>query len=121
MASPSTVKSRPDAVDVGRPDLDAQAPALGDGGRDLLRVVPEGGQHGRHVLDRVVRLEVRGLVRDQAVAGGVGLVEPVALERLERLEHRVDGLGRDAPLGRLRSTNFSFIERRTADFFLRMA
>ena len=93
-------EAEPGPVDVRRPDLDAQAPALGDGGGHLLGVVPEGRQHGRHVLDRVVRLEVRGLVGDQPVAGGVGLVEPVALERLERLEHRVDRLGRHAALGR---------------------
>ena len=86
-------------VHVRGPDLDPQPAALRDGGGHLLRVVPERGEHGRHVLDRVVRLEVRGLVGDQAVAGGVGLVEPVALERLEGLEHRVDRLRRDATLG----------------------
>ena len=89
------------AVHVGRPDLDAQAPALDDRGGHLLGVVPERREHRGHVLDRVVGLEVRRLVRDQAVAGGVRLVEPVALERLERLEHGVDDLGLDAPLRRL--------------------
>ncbi len=79
-------------VDVRRPDLDAQPPALGDRGRHLLGVVAEGGEHAGHVLDRVVRLQVRGLVRDQAVARGVRLVEAVALERLERLEHGLDDL-----------------------------
>ena len=89
------------AVHVGRPDLDAQAPALDDRGGHLLGVVAERREHRGHVLDGVVGLEVRRLVRDQAVAGGVRLVEPVALERLERLEHGVDDLGLDAPLRRL--------------------
>jgi hypothetical protein len=91
----------PAGVDVGRQDLDAQAPALGDGRGDLLGVVAEGGQHAGHVLDGVVRLEVGRLVGDQPVAGGVGLVEAVALERLEGLEDGVDDLRRHAPLGRL--------------------
>ena len=80
-------------VDVRRPDLDAHAAALGDRGGDLLLVRTERGQHGRHVIDRVVRLEVGGLVGDQAVARGVRLVEAVALERLERREDRVDDAG----------------------------
>ena len=101
IASPSTVNSRWLRVDVRRQDLDAHPAALGDGRRDLLLVRPERGQHRGHVVDRVVRLEVGGLVRDQPVAGGVGLVEPVALERLERVEDRVDDLGVDAALGGL--------------------
>ena len=47
-------------------------------------------QDAGHVLDGVVRLQVRRLVGDQPVAGRVGLVEAVPLERLERLEDRVD-------------------------------
>src|SRR4051794_9046405 len=39
---------------VGWPDLDPEAAALRDRGRDLLRVVPERRQHARHVLDGVV-------------------------------------------------------------------
>ena len=88
-------------VDVRRPDLDAQPPALGHRGGDLLLVVAEGGQDAGHVLDGVVRLQVRGLVGDQAVAGGVGLVEAVSLEGLEGGEDGVDHLRLDAPLGRL--------------------
>ncbi len=88
-------------VDVRRPDLDPQAPAFGNRGGDLLLVVSEGGQHRGHVLDRVVRLQVRRLVRDQAVAGRVSLVEAVALEGLEGGEDGVDDVGLDAPFGRL--------------------
>ena len=89
------------AVDVRRSHLDRHAPALGDRRGDLLLVGSEGGQDGGHVVDRVVRLEVRRLVGDQPVARGMGLVEAVALERLERLEHRVDDLGLDAAFGGL--------------------
>ena len=80
------------AVDVRRQDLDPEPAALGDRRRDLLGRVADRGQHAGHVLDRVVRLEVGGLVGDQAVARRVGLVEAVALERLEGLEHGVDRL-----------------------------
>ena len=88
-------------MDVRRPDLDRHPAALGDRRGDLLLVGPERGQHRGHVVDRVVRLEVRGLVGDQPVAGRVGLVEAVALERLEGLEDRVDDLRLDAALGGL--------------------
>ena len=88
-------------VDVGWEDLDAHPAALGDGRGDLLLVRPEGGQDGGHVLDRVVRLQVRGLIGDQPVARRVGLVEAVPLERLEGGEHRIDDPGLDAPLRRL--------------------
>ena len=89
-------------MDVRGKDLDAQPAALGDGPRDLLRVVPEGVQDARHVLDRVVRLEVRGLVRDEPVARGVRLVEAVALEGLEGGEDLVDDMRSDAALRGLR-------------------
>ncbi len=85
-------------VDVGRQDRDGHPAALGDRGRDLLLVRPEGGQHRGHVLDRVVRLQVRGLVGDEPVARRVGLVEAVALERLEGGKDRVDDLRLDAAL-----------------------
>ena len=85
-------------VDVGRQDLDPHSAALRDRSGDLLLVRAEGGQDRGHVLDRVVRLQIGGLVRDQPVAGRVRLVEPVPLERLERLEHRVDDLRLDTPL-----------------------
>ncbi len=91
----------PGAMDVRHPDLDAEAAALGDGRGDLLLVGAEGGQHARHVLDRVVRLEVGGLVGDEPVARRVGLVEAVALERLEGGEDRVDRRRADPSLGGL--------------------
>ena len=46
------------------------------------------GEHGGHVFVRVVRLQVRGLVGDGTVAGGVRLVEGVARERLDQVEDR---------------------------------
>ena len=108
-------------VDVGRQDVDPHPAALGDGRRDLLLVRAEGGQHRGHVVDRVVRLHVRGLVGDQPVARGVGLVEAVALERLEGLEDGVDDVRGSTPRSAAWVTNFSFWARRTADFFLRIA
>src|SRR3546814_4114458 len=46
-------------------------------------------QHGGHVLRRVVRLQVGGLVGDGAVTDGVRLVEGVAGERLDQVEEVV--------------------------------
>ena len=79
-------------VHVGRSNLNPEPPTLGDCSCDLVLGTPERGQHTGHVLDRVVRLEIRGLVCNEPVAGGMGLVEPVALERLEGLEHGIDRL-----------------------------
>jgi hypothetical protein len=120
IASPSTVNSRWLLWTSGGRTSIAHPAALGDGGRDLLLVRAEGGQDRGHVVDRVVRLHVRGLVGDQPVAGGVRLVEAVALERLEGLEHRVDDRAA-TPRSAAWVTNFSFCARRTADFFLRIA
>ena len=86
------------SVDIGQLDLDVHPAALGDRRSDLLLVRAEGRQDRGHVLDGVVGLEVRRLVGDQPVARGVGLVEPVALEWLERLEHRVDRVRLDPAL-----------------------
>ncbi len=73
------------AIDVGRADGEAEAHALGDGLGDAL-VGAGAREHGGHVLVGVVRLQVRGLVGDGAVAGGVRLVEGVAGERLDQVE-----------------------------------
>ena len=78
---------------VRRADLDAQAPALGHHRGHLFGALAEAVEHRRHELDREVGLEVGGLVRDQPVAGGVGLVEAVAGERLEGGEHLVHDPG----------------------------
>ena len=121
IASPSTVNSRWLVWTSGGRTSIAHPAALGDGRRDLLLVRPERGQDRGHVLDRVVRLQVRGLVGDQAVAGGVRLVEAVALERLEGLEDRVDDVAARRRARRPGVTNFSFWARSTADFFLRIA
>ena len=88
-------------VDVRLQHGDAEPAALGHGRGDLLGVVPERRQDAGHVLDGVVGLEVRRLVGDQPVGRGVGLVEAVALERLEGLEDRVDRVRAHPALARL--------------------
>ena len=64
-------------VDVGRQDLDPHLVAAVDEERDLVLGRHHRRDHRRHVLGRVVGLQVGGAVGDQRVAGGVGLVERV--------------------------------------------
>ncbi len=64
-------------VDVRRQDVDPHLLAAVDEERHLVFGVHHRGDHRRHVLGRVVGLEVGGAVGDQPVAGGVGLVERV--------------------------------------------
>ena len=77
------------AVHVRLEDGDAEAVAFRDRLRDAVGVAVRGLQHGRHVLGRVVRLQVGGLVGDRAVADGVRLVERVPGERLDEVEELV--------------------------------
>lgn len=79
-------------VDVGREDLDAHAAALVEVDRRLVLVVLDGRQQRRHVLGRVVGLQVRRPVRHQAVRGGVGLVEGVPGEGDQHVPQGLDGL-----------------------------
>ena len=72
---------------------DAHTPALRDGDRDTLGRSHLRGEHRRHVLDRVVRLQVGGVVRDHAIDSGVRAVESVARERLEVLPYLLDHVG----------------------------
>ena len=77
-------------VHVGRHDLDPHRPTLFDVLHDLVGVPHFGGQQRGHELDGIVRLEVRGLVRDEPVGRGVRFVESVARELLHQLP---DALG----------------------------
>ncbi|CAB5018750.1 unannotated protein [freshwater metagenome] len=77
-------------VDVGREHLDSHATALSEVDRRLVLIVFGAGEQGRHVLSRVVGLEVGGPVRHQPVTGGVGLVEGVVGEGDQYLPQRLD-------------------------------
>ena len=74
-------------VEVGREDLDAHAVALGNEDADFVGVVDFVGEQRGHELDRMVRLQPCGPIRDVAVAGGVGFVEAVAGEHLDLVEN----------------------------------
>ena len=63
--------------------------ALVDEVGNFFRVAEFGAEHGGHELDRVIRLEVAGLVAEHGVGGGVGFVESVAGEFVEDVENRV--------------------------------
>ena len=62
-------------VDVRRQHVDAHAPAFVDEVDDLLGLVPLDQQQRRHVLDRIVGLEVGRLHGDDRVVGGVAVVD----------------------------------------------
>src|SRR5205814_2365054 len=64
-------------VHVGRQDRNSHALALTDEGGNLVRVVDLVAQQTGHEFDRVIRLQIRGLVTDQSVSRAVTLVEAV--------------------------------------------
>ena len=72
-------------VDVGRQHVDPHLRAAVDEERHLVFGAHHRGDHRRHVLGRVVGLEVGGAVGDQPVTGGVGLVERVVGGRFVQL------------------------------------
>ncbi len=76
-------------VDVGGEDVDVHLAGVADVLGDLVAVLAFDGQQGGHELHGVVRLEPRGLVRDDAVRRGVALVEAVVRERVEQVEQFV--------------------------------
>ena len=79
-------------VDIRGEHLDAHSPSLAQIQGGLVLVGRRALQQRGHELDRVVRLEVCGPVGDQAVRGGVRLVERIAGERDQDLPDRLCGL-----------------------------
>src|SRR5579875_472075 len=81
------------AVDARRQDLDSQLLTLRDRRRDPLRgsarMTRRQTQDGRHVLCRVVRLEIRRLIRNGPIADRMRLVEGIAGERLDQVEDQL--------------------------------
>ena len=77
------------SVYTGRQNGNPQAAALGYRARDLLGVAHVRVEERHHVLDRVVGLEVRGPVGDEAVAYAVRLIEGIPGEWLDQGEDLV--------------------------------
>ena len=85
-------------VDVGRQHRDAAIAALGEVHRELVGVLRFDRQQRRGEVPRIVRLEIRGLIREERVGRRVRLVEAVPGEVLHQLEDLgrlllVDALG----------------------------
>jgi hypothetical protein len=97
-------------VDVGREHRDAHRARVGDRADDLVDLVLVARHDRAEELDRVVRLQVRRLVRDERVRGRVALVEAVAREVLEQPEDAL-GVGLATP--------FFFAPRRGSRLLLR--
>ena len=107
-------------VDVGRQHLDAHPAALVQVQRGLVLVVAHAREQRGHVLGRVVRLEVRRPVRDQAVRRGVRLVEGVVGERDQDVPQRLDRPA-EKPRSRIPSSNATNSLSSTSRFFLPIA
>ena len=73
-------------VDVRRQDRQPEADGIVAQVAHLVGVVHDEREVRGHERGRMVRLEVRGLVRDERVRGGVRLVEAVARELLHEVE-----------------------------------
>jgi len=74
---------QPAVVHIRRQHVNPHAPAFLDEVDDLLGLVALHKQQRRHVLDRVVRLQIGRLYRDDRVVGGMALVKAVAGEKLD--------------------------------------
>ena len=73
-------------VHVGDEHRDVELAALAEVDRGLVEVGLDAREQRGEVRDRMVRLQPRGLVRDEAVADAVRLVERVVGEGLDRRE-----------------------------------
>src|SRR5260221_306185 len=80
------IDARP--VDRRRLDRDAEAGSLGPEFRDLVGVAHAERHRGGEELDRIVRLQVGGLVGYERISGGVALVEAVVGKARQQLEDR---------------------------------
>ncbi len=74
------------SVDVGREHLHSHCPRIAQVHRRLVEVALHTREQAGEVLDRVVNLQVGGLVGDEAVPEGVALVEGVVGELLDDVE-----------------------------------
>ena len=84
------------AVDRRRLDAQAEPPRLLREAVQLVGVAHVERHRGGEELDRVVRLEIGGLIGDQRVGGGMRLVEAVAREFRHQLEDIVGAAAVDA-------------------------
>src|ERR671937_556116 len=74
-------------VHVRRENLEAHQPAGIQVEGLAILVVFHAGEHGRHVLDWMMALQERGLIRDVCVGARVRGIEAVVGERLHEIEH----------------------------------
>ena len=76
-------------IDVWRKNRDAHPFTLADKNGNLFRIANFVAEQSGHELDRIMRLQIRSLITDQAVSGAVALVESVTGEFFEQIEDRV--------------------------------
>ena len=86
----------------------------------LVGVVHDQRQVGSHECRRMMRLEIRGLIGDQRIRGGVRLVEAVARELLHQVEELRRLRSRQAVLFRPGDEDVALL-RHLLGFFLPIA
>ena len=87
-------------IDVGRLDRNAHLATLVDVLHYVVGAARDGRQQRGHKLDRIMRLQIRRLISQQRISGGVRLVETVAGELLHQIKKLLDFLLRKAALDR---------------------
>src|SRR5207302_3479680 len=88
------------AVDIGRQHFDIAGVAIEHGGGDFVVVARLIVEQRRQVLQRVVRFQVRRLVRDHGVGGAVRLWESITGEVGHQVENFRGLRLTDSPVGR---------------------
>ncbi len=76
-------------------DLDPHGPAFGDVLDGLVLIPHVLGQEGGHKLDRIMGLEIGGLIGDHGIGRGMRLVEPIPPELVDQPEELLGHLRRD--------------------------
>ena len=89
---------------------------------ELVGVAHVVRHHRAEELDRVIRLQIRGLIGDDGVGGGVGFVEAVTGEFFQQIENLIGlGCGNVVLLPRNLSRRSRAASAISSTFFLPMA
>ena len=103
-------------VDVRRQYRHPHGTAFGNEIHHLVRVVHVAAEQGRHVLHRVMGLEVGSLVGDEAVGCRVGFIESVTREVIDQVEYFIGLVPLDIPVGASQDEHFTLLGHLSGNF-----